>query len=257
MIDIHTHILPGIDDGSENLEESLAMAELAWDSGVDTIVATPHAGITGVFENFYSPEWIELFEQFKLYLKEHDCRVRLLPGMEIFVTDDALERIRSGELIPIHHSRYYLMEIPFDANPYWAEEIWTEVLEMDKIPVIAHPERYFCIQDEPAILYEWMKMGCLSQMNRGSIFGRFGRSAKRTGELLLEHNLITCVASDAHSPYMRTTFMADIREYLSDLYGEDRMYRLLFQNPERMINDQLIYSENMSRPGRRHGFFRW
>lgn len=257
MIDIHTHIIPGVDDGAESLEESLAMAELAWESGVDTIVATPHANIPGSFRNFYSPRWRENFQKLQHFLAEQGCKIQLVPGMEIFATDHVSEKIQSGEVCPIQDSRYYLMEIPFDADPYWAEEIWESVLRIHKVPVIAHPERYFCIQDEPAILYEWMKMGCLSQMNKGSVFGRFGTRAQRTAEVLLDHNLITCAASDAHSPYRRTTFMADIEDYLLDLYGERRMERLLISNPDRMIHDQTIYSENMSRPGRRQGLFPW
>ena len=255
MIDIHTHIMPGIDDGADNLEESLAMAELAWDSGVSTIVVTPHSNVRGTFENYDSPEWRRLFFKLQDYLKENGCRIKLVTGAEIYASDHVADRIRNGALLPINNSRYYLMEIPFDADPYWAEDIWYSVLDMGKIPVIAHPERYYCIQDNPAILYEWMKMGCLSQMNKGSVFGRFGRTAKRTAEILLENNLISCAASDAHSPYMRTTYMADIREYLLDMYGERRMERLLYRNPERIIKDQPVYSENMSRPDGRHRFF--
>ena len=256
MIDIHTHIMPGIDDGSDNFEESLAMAELAWDSGVDTIVVTPHSNVPGSFKNYDSPDWRKLFQQLQEYLKDNDCDIKLVPGTEIYATEDVVEKIKRGDLMSINHSRYYLIEVPFDADPYWAEEIWESVLALGKIPIIAHPERYFCIQDNPAILYEWMKMGCLSQMNKGSVFGRFGRTVKRTAEVLLDHNLITCAASDAHSPYMRTTFMADIRDYLADVYGERRMERLLYSNPKRILEDQPIYSENLVRPdGRRRFFF--
>lgn len=254
MIDIHTHIMPGIDDGSDNMEESLAMAELAWDSGVSTIVVTPHSNVPGSFQNYDSPEWRKLFRELKSYLKEHDCRTRLVTGTEIFATEDVAKKIKAGELMPINNSRYYLMEIPFDADPYWSEDIWQSVLDLGKVPVIAHPERYFCIQDNPAILYEWMKMGCLSQMNKGSVFGRFGRTARKTAEILLEHNLITCAASDAHSPYRRTTFMADIRDYLLDVYGERRMERLLYRNPGRIIEDERIYNENLVRPDGRRRF---
>jgi len=246
--------MPGIDDGADNMEESLAMAELAWDSGVSTIVVTPHSNVRGTFENYDSPEWRRLFIKLQNYLKENGCRIRLLPGAEIYASEQVADRIFSGALLSINHSRYYLMEVPFDADPYWCEDIWESVLKIDKIPVIAHPERYFCIQENPSILYEWMKMGCLSQMNKGSVFGRFGRTVKRTAEVLLDHNLITCAASDAHSPYMRTTFMADIRDYLLDMYGERRMERLLYRNPERIIKDQAVYSENIAHPERRRRF---
>lgn len=255
MIDIHTHILPGIDDGSEHMEETLAMAELAWESGVRTIVATPHSNVRGIYENYDSEEWRLLFQKVKAYLKENQCQIELVPGAEVYASNHVSDRIRDGLLRSINDSRYYLMEVPFDADPYWAEEIWESVLELGKVPVIAHPERYFCIQDNPVILYEWMRMGCLSQMNRGSVFGRFGRSVQRTAEILLDHNLITCVASDAHSSYRRTPYMADIREYLLDIFGERRMERLLYANPERIIRDQMIYNENLIRPNERRRYF--
>ncbi|MBE5956537.1 MAG: hypothetical protein E7253_08795 [Lachnospiraceae bacterium] len=251
MIDIHTHIMPGIDDGADSMEEALAMAEMAWDSGVSTIVVTPHSNVRGCFENYDSPEWRKLFEQLKNYLKEMDCPIQLLTGAEIYASNHVAERIAEGLLLPIHNSRYYLMEIPFDADPYWAEEIWESVLDMGKIPVIAHPERYDCIQDNPVILYEWMKMGCLSQMNKGSIFGRFGRTAQKTAEILLDNNLITCAASDAHSSYMRTTYMADIRDYLLDMYGEEKVEHLLYRNPKRMIENRVIYNDDIFHPEQR------
>ena len=224
MIDIHAHIMPGVDDGAHDMEEMLAMARLAAKSGVTAIVVTPHSNVPGSYKNYDSPEWRNTFFNMHNYLKKHGCDVRLVPGAEIYATDNVADKIRSRVVKPINESRYFLMEIPFDADPFWADRIWDSVLAMGAIPIIAHPERYYCVQDNPAFLYEWMKKGCLSQMNKGSVFGRFGRSAKRTAELLLDHNLITCAASDAHSPYMRTTFMADIRDYLLEgklMYNSD------------------------------------
>ena len=221
MIDIHSHILPGVDDGSDNLQESLDMAKMAWESGVHTIVATPHCNMKGYFENYYSSDWIDNFSKLQSFLKENGSKIQLLPGMEIFATDDTADKIQRGDLIPINHSRYCLIEFPFDADPYWMGEVLDSVLFIDKVPVIAHPERYYCIQDEPIILYDWMKLGCLSQLNKGSFFGRFGRHGKKAAEILLRSGLVTCIASDGHSPYQRTTYMGDIREYLLDLYGEN------------------------------------
>lgn len=248
MIDIHAHILPGIDDGSESLRESLDMAELAGESGVHTIVATPHCNIRGCFENYYSPSWQEHFRELKAFLKGNGSEIRLLPGMEIYATDDTAKKIKDGRLISINDSRYYLIEFPFDGDPYWMGEILDSVLSIDKVPVIAHPERYYCVQDDPMILYEWMKQGCLSQLNKGSFFGRFGRHAGKSAEMLLRHNLVTCIASDAHSPYQRTTFMGDIRDYLVDIYGERAAERLLHRNPGRIISDEVISNEQLERP---------
>ena len=255
MIDIHTHILPGMDDGSESLEESLMMAELAAKCGVTTIVATPHCNMIEAFENYNSPSWQEHFEKTKVFLQESKIAIELLKGMEIFGTEDTAKKIEDGLLLSLNDSCYYLMEFPFGADPFWIGDILDSVLSIGKIPVIAHPERYYCIQDEPMILYEWMQQGCFSQLNKGSIFGRFGRHAQMAAGVLLENRLVTCVASDGHSPYQRTTFMGDIKEYLEDEYGETYASLLLTENPKKMIQNNFISNEEIERPVKRRRFW--
>lgn len=250
MIDIHSHILPGVDDGSQSLDESLAMAKMAWNSGVSVIVATPHANVPWSYKNYDSPVFRKKIWDLQYHLRQHECDIKIVTGMEIFATEDVDDKIAKGALIPINKSRYYLVEFPFDVDPFWMEERLYSILCMDKIPVIAHPERYDCIQDEPAVLYHFMSMGCLSQINKGSIFGRFGRKEQRTAQILLDHHLVTCFASDAHGPYVRTTFLGDIRDFLLDMYGEERMYRLLYENPGKIIGDEPIYHRHMTRPDR-------
>jgi len=241
MIDLHTHIMPGVDDGASNMEEMFVMADMALRSGVTTIAVTPHSNVPNSYENYDSPEWNNRFSKMQAYLKEKKCGIKLVSGAEIYVTDHVVDKIRKRKVKSINDSRYYLMEIPFRGDPYWAEAIWDAVLEEGAVPVIAHPERYACIQDNPEILFKWMEMGCLSQMNKGSILGRFGRRIKKTAEILLDYDLITCVASDAHSPYVRTTCMSDIRDYLLDVYGEEYMRKLLYLNPERILGNQSVY----------------
>lgn len=256
MIDIHTHILPGVDDGSESFWESFEMAELADESGVHTIVATPHCNMEGIFENFYDDEWMEQIERLRTYLKEKGNKVNILPGMEIYATMDVAEKIQNGELISVNGSRYYLIEFPFDADPFWMGDVLDSILSMGKVPVIAHPERYYCVQDNPMLLYEWMQQGCVSQLNKGSVFGRFGRHAQMAARILLNHGLVTCVASDAHSPYRRTTFMGDIREFLVEQYGRRYADDLLKRNPQAVIEDKEISNDGILRP-EREGWFRF
>lgn len=251
MIDIHTHILPGIDDGANSLAESFEMAEIAWNSGVRTIVATPHCNMEGIFENFYDHEWEEKIGELRGYLKEQGSSVQILSGMEIYASMDVAEKIQRGMLLPLHGSRYYLIEFPFDADPFWMGDILESVLQIGKVPLIAHPERYYCVQDEPMILYEWMQQGCISQLNRGSIFGRFGRHAQGTADILLNYGLVTCVASDAHSSRQRTTYMGDMEEYLHREYGRKYAENLLYRNPKRVIADESISNDGILRPEKR------
>lgn len=249
MIDLHVHILPGLDDGAADMTESLEMAELAYESGVRRIVATPHSNQIGRFENFYSENLIQVYEKFCHAVKQEKIPLRIDLGMEIFSDGKIENRIIQNELIGLHNSSVYLVEFPFDSDPYWMGEQMEALLEINKIPLIAHPERYFCVQDHPNLVYEWIRLGCYSQINRGSILGRFGKRVYKTSQILMEHDLITCVASDAHSSYARTTYMEDIWNYIEEYYGEDVAYRLLRENPQRILEKKYIpvHGKNIER----------
>lgn len=254
MIDIHTHILPGLDDGSQTLSDSLEMAELALESGVDTIIATPHSNQLGRFENFDLVHLKHVFSRLQQALQEEGIPLTLHLGMEIFASEDLCEKIQAGALLSLNRSRYYLVEFAFDEAPEFIGDILDGMLSVGAIPVIAHPERYFCVQDYPSLIYHWLQLGCFTQLNKGSIFGKFGRHAQIAADYLLRYRLATCIASDAHSPVMRTTHMRDIIEYLLETYGECEMLRLLFENPDRMIYDRDI-PHHGSLPERRRGLF--
>lgn len=237
MIDLHIHILPGIDDGAQTMDEALEMAEIAVESGVDTLIVTPHSNQVGRFENYNTPELTEAYDIFRRILEEEQIPLKVLPGMEIFASDEMGRKIKEGLLTGLNHSDYFLMEFPFDAEAWWMGEILEEILELGKIPLIAHPERYYEVQDYPELVWEWIQLGCLTQVNKGSAFGNFGRLAQRAAEFLLSNDLVTCIASDAHSPFVRTPYMGDIREYLEEWFGEKRAYRLLKGNQEIIISN--------------------
>lgn len=253
MIDLHAHILPGLDDGAGDIEDSLGLAELAIEGGVDILVATPHSNQTGRFENYYTEELRREYKEFCEILNKERLPLKVLLGMEIFSSEDMQDRISDGSLIGLNNTDYFLVEFPFDSDPYWIGDRLEEILEVGKIPLIAHPERYFCVQDYPVLVYEWLQMGCRTQMNKGSLLGKFGRHAAHTADIILNNQLVTCVASDAHSPYARTTYMGDIRDYLSDRMGEETSYRLLEVNPRKIINNRMI-APHGKRPERKRYF---
>lgn len=122
----------------------------------------------------------------------------------------------------------------------WIGECLDAVFEAGKIPLIAHPERYFCVQDFPEIVYEWLRSGCYAQMNKGSILGRFGGRVRESARILLENDLITCVASDAHRSYVRTPHMKEVRDHLTRNGGFEYTYHLLEGNPRRIISNRQI-----------------
>lgn len=255
MIDLHAHILPGLDDGAQTIEDSIGLAELALEGGTEIIVATPHSNQKGRFENYYTEELKKAYRDLKQALEQENLPLKILPGMEIFASGDIREKIRDGALIGLNHTDYYLVEFAFDENPYWMGSCLEDMLDLGKIPLVAHPERYFCIQEHPETVYEWLQMGCRIQINKGSLFGKFGRHAKKLADRLLEWDMVTCVASDAHSPFMRTTFLGDAADYLAEQYGEERMHRLLEENPRTIIQNGRIPAHGYM-PEKRHWFFR-
>ena len=210
MTDLHVHILPGVDDGSPNLSTSLEMAEMAAQSGVRILAVTPHANQTGIegvedgYVNYESEQLEEQFYRLEREINREHIPISLVRGMEIMSIGPLGEKIRERKLIPLHESRYYLIEVPFDMAPDGIRKRLLEFPAMGKIPVLAHPERYFCVQDTPELLYEFREMGAVLQINKGSVFGRFGEEAERTTRFLLENRLAGCVASDAHGADYRT-----------------------------------------------------
>lgn len=236
MIDIHSHVLPGVDDGSPDMGMSLDMLALAAESGVHTLVATPHCNIPDEYDNYRSPELEELFEDLVFRAELENIPIRLCRGMEIFATPELPDLLREGRVWTLNGSRYFLTEFAFREDPDFCREILSECRKLGYVPVIAHPERYFFLQDDPELAYEWCTGGYVLQINKGSLLGRFGPIVKETAEQLLTHGLAACVASDAHRSFARSTYMSDIRAYLDEAFGEDYRRLLLEENPARILN---------------------
>ena len=205
MIDIHSHILFGVDDGAGNAEDSLIMAETAAENGVKQMIMTPHCCEADGFANFNTAELTARFDSMRAMMKENEIPLKLYNGMEVFSTPRLGEQIDEGKLLTLAGSKYLLMEFAFGETDEFMERSLQTVFERGLIPVIAHPERYYFIQDEPAFLEHCALCGAVVQLNKGSLTGMFGRHAKKTARWCLEHGCVHIIASDAHGPYRRTT----------------------------------------------------
>ena len=235
MIDLHTHILPGVDDGSPDDYTSVQMAKMAADCGIKTIAATPHVNQVGRFENYDSPELRERFSRLRELIKKEKIPVDIVEGMEIMAAPGIGRLIREKKVFGLNRGPYYLIEFPFEAESEWIEDRIEELLEIDAIPLIAHVERYHCVQKEPNLVFKWIGAGCRMQINKSSVFGRFGQRSKKCAQILLSHDLVTCVASDAHSDEVRTTWMGDIQYHLVRNFSQHYMLHLLRSNPARIL----------------------
>ncbi len=239
MIDIHCHILPKVDDGSQSMQMSLDMIATAYDSGVRSMIATPHCWL-GAYDNLASPSLQETWDE--LYHAVHAAGIpmHLYQGMEIMAFDELAEALQRGMVWTLNGTRYFLIEFSFHEDPAYCRQVLNSCLTAGYLPVIAHPARYFFVQEEPSIVYEWYTMGCAIQLNKDSLLGRHGRNAYEVSHSLLRHHLVSCVASDAHENSMRTTDLDEVRSQLLYRYNEEYAYMLLEENPSRILRGETL-----------------
>lgn len=238
VVDIHCHILPDLDDGAYTVYDTLAMADLAVRSGTRMIIATPHCNIPGIYENYLSREYWQAFELARAAIRQEGIPLVLMPGMEVFATEALPQLIADKKILGINRTQNLLVEFDFEEDPVFVRRILAGIQQADMRPVVAHPERYLFVQDNPAVAMEWHQLGYAVQVNKGSFFGRFGSHAADTAYRLLNHNLITVIASDAHTPVMRTPFMGDVFNELANEYPLDYLRHLFSINPHRLCRGE-------------------
>lgn len=240
MYDIHSHILFGVDDGAQSLEESVQMAELAASNGTKGIVATPHANVPGSFDNFWGIELLEKVKELRTVLKENYIDIQIFCGQEIFCTSRAIEYLKDRQVITLNNSKYPLVE--FDFYEY-SDSVYSklkQIISEGYIPVVAHPERYAFVAEDEMAAIKLKSLGCVLQVNKGSLTGNFGESAFYTAQRLIEERLADVIASDAHSPYMRSTNMIHTHELVSEEYSPDYADVLFEINPKRILQNRDI-----------------
>ena len=245
MVDIHTHILPGVDDGAFDMYDTLKMATIAVAHGVTTMVATPHCNIPGSYQNYYCDEYVELFRAVEQALVEEEIPLTLYAGMEVFVTPDLPELLKDGKILTINGGHYILLEFSFEEDGDYFDDMLEKISAMGLRPVIAHAERYRCVQRNPQIAYEWCKKGYVIQCNKGSFTGRFGTRCANAAYKLLSHNLVSVIASDAHGSKNRTPYMMDAYEELMEEYDVAYLDMLFEENPRRICQDEPVVRMEM------------
>lgn len=235
MVDIHCHILPGLDDGAADMDESLVMARVAAQSGSRTIIATPHAGHA---EAKASPEAIRAaVKSLQQQVDAAGIDLKILPGMEL-LCGSRLERIlQNGAYLTLAGSRYLLVEFYFDETLPAIRGMLHSIVEHGLTPVIAHPERYEAVQRDPWVAAAWMEQGYGIQINAGSLLGYLGSDAKRTGKWLVRNGLAHLAASDGHNLETRPPRLQAVRDYLEDRVSVACAEALLFDNPQRILQD--------------------
>lgn len=236
MIDIHCHILPGIDDGAKDIATSIEMLRTAEMDGIEKIIATPHYR-TSYFENNFDAVKMEVGKLNEV-IKNQKINVEILPGQEIFLDTHTVELYKSGKIKGLNATRYMLFELPFDELPHYTFDVLYELRILGIVPILAHPERYEYIIKSPGKINEFIEEKCLFQINSHSINGVFGRAVKKTSELLLKNRICDFIASDAHTVGNRCP---EIKKALDKIQQFDEELRENVQgNVTKLINDELI-----------------
>lgn len=254
MIDIHTHILPGLDDGAGSVEEALAMARCAVADGIRIMVATPHV-ITGLYPNSRKAV-LEALEQFKGALQENAIPLTVLPGAEYRLEPELSERLIRGELLTINDGgRYLLVEMPAMLVPDFAVQVFYKLRLQGVTPIIAHPERNAGFVREPGLLYDLVSRGALAQVTAGSLTGLLGSAAAAGARKFLERGYVQFIASDAHSSSERGPLLAEAAREAERLLGEEPGRRLVTGNPQRAILGEVIEASPLEYTRQARGAF--
>jgi len=252
MVDIHSHILWGLDDGSESLEESIAMLRVAAEAGTTDIVATPHANSEYVFD----PEQIE--NRISQLESAAAPSPRIHRGCDFHLSFDNVESaLKEPGKFTINHRNYLLVEFSDAGIPGGMENIFSEFLKRDIVPVVTHPERNQLLMRDPLQLARWAGQGCLLQVTALSLTGGFGAWAQENAWELMDRRIVHVVASDAHDPVHRPPRLDEAFGEVARRAGKENAKRLFDSNPKRIIEGcQPLTIEPMTKPPRR-SWFSW
>ncbi|MEE0858339.1 MAG: CpsB/CapC family capsule biosynthesis tyrosine phosphatase [Acutalibacteraceae bacterium] len=241
MTDLHSHIIYGVDDGSENMDMSIEMLRGASKAGTRNIVFTPHCNISVDEDVRYKNDiLINRYKQIKSKSKQIGLDINIYLGSEVYASNDITELIKRGNAITLNHSRYLLTEFNFNEDPLFVSNTLGKIQSMGLVPLLAHPERYKFVQKFPYMVYDWVRSGCLIQINRGSLIGGFGEASEQLAHFLLEENLVHIVSSDGHRPYRRKPVLNDAYNVVDKYYGRERAERLFKKNPEMILHNKEI-----------------
>lgn len=238
MIDFHTHILPNIDDGARNIEETIALIKEAKEAGFDEIILTSH-----YIENYYEtdvPErdmWVKAISD---NLKSKGIETNLYLGNEIYISDNMMRLLIDGKASTINNSCYVLFEMPLNAEPMDLYNVIYSLQENKLIPVLAHPERYTFVQKEPELIYDLIQKGVLMQANYGSILGQYGKKAQFIVRKFYENNMIHFLGSDVHRPNTIYKRIPEALTEISAIVGEDKVHELSTTNPKLVLQNKRI-----------------
>lgn len=236
MIDIHSHIIPNVDDGARSVEETFNILKEAQEAGFTDVILTSHFLL-----NYYETNAQELIfwkEKLQEVLKKQGTKINLHSGMEIYITNQMEKLLENKKILTLANSGYMLIELPLATNVKYFDYV-VYYLEAKGIkPIIAHPERYKCVQKDPDIVEEYIEKGCLIQCNYGSIVNLYGREAEKTIKTLLKKNQVHFLGSDVHRENGTYLIILDAIKKIRKIIGENKINELTTINPKKILQNE-------------------
>ncbi|MEW5692646.1 MAG: CpsB/CapC family capsule biosynthesis tyrosine phosphatase [Candidatus Hydrogenedentota bacterium] len=236
MIDIHSHILPNLDDGPDDFETSLEMMRIAEQDGITDIIATPH-----LLTNSVDKEKVKLIHSNVSLLNEiaenEKINVKLHPASENMASEDMTKHLlQKKTILPLNkNNRYLLIEFSLYNIPDWAELLIFQCLIDGIIPVLSHPERIKTVIEDPSIIYDLVIKGVLCQMDAPSITGVFGKDIQKLAFKLLQCRLIHFIGTDSHNTTTRKPVLSQARDKAAEIVGEKMAEILVYDNPKSVL----------------------
>lgn len=237
MVDIHSHILHRVDDGSSSLDESIEMCRASAEDGISVMVATPHAH-DGLHET-HDPGFLR---QKAEELNQHlSGRPKIVLGCELRFTHDLVKQLCETKSAPtINGGPYALVEFPHAIVPPGSDRLLFELMSRQITPIIAHPERNMMLMHEPERFHDLVSIGVLGQMDTGSITGQFGKKVQQAVRVMLENGLIHFIASDCHNTRNRLPGMSAAVALTAEIVGEEYAHAMAEDNPEAVVEGRPI-----------------
>ena len=235
MIDLHCHLLPGIDDGARDQAVSLEMARIAVADGITTVVCTPHI-LPTVYDNV-GPAIRAAVERLQAALTQARIPLRLLPGADVHIAPDLVDGLRRGRVLPLAGSRYFLFEPPHHILPPRLQDCVFELMTAGYVPILTHPERLAWIDQNYSVIQQLARAGMLMQITAGSLTGRFGGRARHWARRLLDEGLVDILATDAHDSRARPPRLSDACQLIAERCGGEEARKMVLVRPKAILDN--------------------
>lgn len=236
MVDIHTHLIPNVDDGSKSVDDTFAMFSEAEKAGFTDIIFTSH-----YLTEYYEPKAEDLVfwkDKLQEILIKQNRKLKLHSGMEVYISEQIGELIKQNKILTLANSRYILIELPLSTSVKYLDHIIYLLESIGFKFILAHPERYKEIQENTNLVEEYIEKGCLIQCNYGSILGQYGKEAKKVIKHLLKKDLVHFMGSDCHRKGSVYLEVPKAIKKIEKIVGKEKLYKITTTNAQKILNNE-------------------